>query len=324
MPEKISFRTADVDEARTELTARYPTSSLYVLRRDHAFEAAFDEVRFESLTIGQFSYGADVRLQCAEPGSYHISVPLSGTFEWQQTQHVPAVATPQEAAVFDATADTRIGRWRSDCRALTLMVEPNVLRNSLEAMLGRSLTTAPSFAPQLDVSRGPGRRWFELVRWVAEQSGHEDASMWHPMVAAPLQEALLGGLLLTLEHPLREELELGRSGARAPAGAVKRVIDAIHAHPQEPFTLTELASIARVSVRRMQEAFQVHLGVSPMTYLRNVRLARVHEELQNADANELQVKDVAIRWGFSHFGRFAGQYRSRFGVTPSQTLKSPR
>ncbi|MFJ3176688.1 AraC family transcriptional regulator [Streptomyces roseus] len=324
MPEKIFFRTADVDEARMALTARYPTSSLYVLRENHTFEATFDEVRFESLAIGHFSYGAEVRLHCAEPGSYHISVPLSGSFEWQQSRRVSALATPQEAAVFDAAADTWIDRWRGDCRALSVMVGPNVLRSSLEAMLGRSLATTPSFAPQLDVSRGPGRRWVELVRWVAEQSGQEGASVWHPMMAAPLQEALLNGLLLTLAHPHREELELSRSGARVPAGAVKRVIDAIHARPHEAFTLTELASIAGVSVRRMQESFQEHVGVSPMTYLRNVRLARVHEELQNADPDELQVKDVAIRWGFSHFGRFAGQYRSRFGVTPSQTLKSLR
>jgi AraC-like DNA-binding protein len=30
---------------------------------------------------------------------------------------------------------------------------------------------------------------------------------------------------------------------------------------------------------------------------------------------------VAMRWGFTHLGRFAGAYRDRYGVTPSQTLR---
>ncbi|MFB7176013.1 AraC family transcriptional regulator [Streptomyces sp. NPDC056254] len=324
MPEKISFRTTDVDEARMELSARYPTISLHVARQNETFEARFDETRFSSLTIGHFSYGTEVRLQCAEPGSYHVSVPLSGSFEWHQSRRVSALATPREAAVFDASADTRIDRWRGDCRALAVIVEPNVLRSTLEAMLGRPVAAAPSFAPRLDISRGPGLSWVGLVRWLAEQSSRADAAVWHPMMAAPLQEALLSGLLLTLEHPHREELEGGRRGEQVPAGAVKRVIEAIHARPQEPLTLMELASIARVSVRRMQESFRLHVGVSPMAYLRNVRLSHVHEELLNADPDELQVKDVALRWGFNHFGRFSGQYRTRFGVTPSQTLNSRR
>ena len=31
--------------------------------------------------------------------------------------------------------------------------------------------------------------------------------------------------------------------------------------------------------------------------------------------------DVAARCGFPHFGRFAVEYRRRYGETPSQTLK---
>jgi AraC-like DNA-binding protein len=33
---------------------------------------------------------------------------------------------------------------------------------------------------------------------------------------------------------------------------------------------------------------------------------------------------VALRWGFTHYGRFAAQYRQRFGCSPSQTLRGLR
>jgi AraC-like DNA-binding protein len=36
------------------------------------------------------------------------------------------------------------------------------------------------------------------------------------------------------------------------------------------------------------------------------------------------VTDVAMRWGFTHFGRFAEIYRNRFGCTPREALKAAR
>lgn len=36
----------------------------------------------------------------------------------------------------------------------------------------------------------------------------------------------------------------------------------------------------------------------------------------------LSVTDVALEHGFVHMGRFAAQYRQRFGCTPSRTLRT--
>ncbi|WP_264933621.1 helix-turn-helix domain-containing protein [Streptomyces sp. A012304] len=54
-----------------------------------------------------------------------------------------------------------------------------------------------------------------------------------------------------------------------------------------------------------------------MTYLRNVRLGRVHAELLTGATG---VTEVAGRWGFTHLSRFSAAYRRRFGAAPSETL----
>jgi transcriptional regulator GlxA family with amidase domain len=58
-----------------------------------------------------------------------------------------------------------------------------------------------------------------------------------------------------------------------------------------------------------------------MTYLQHVRLVRAHETLRRADPQRVTVASVAHRWGFAHLGRFASAYRSRFGTSPSETLR---
>jgi AraC-like DNA-binding protein len=58
-----------------------------------------------------------------------------------------------------------------------------------------------------------------------------------------------------------------------------------------------------------------------MAHLREVRLARVREDLLAADPARVTVTAVAARWGFPHQGRFAAAYRDRYGQAPSATLR---
>ena len=98
----------------------------------------------------------------------------------------------------------------------------------------------------------------------------------------------------------------------------------MHAEPWRPFTATDLAAIAGVGVRVLQESFRQHVGMSPLTYLRRLRLDGAHAELSRSDPWQVNVSEVAYRWGFTHLGRFAGAYRARYGVSPSQTLRERR
>jgi AraC-like DNA-binding protein len=46
------------------------------------------------------------------------------------------------------------------------------------------------------------------------------------------------------------------------------------------------------------------------------------ELLEGQDTDDVTV--IAERWGFSHLGRFAGNYQKIFGEKPSQTLRRRR
>jgi len=85
--------------------------------------------------------------------------------------------------------------------------------------------------------------------------------------------------------------------------------------------LADLLTGGPGGVRVLQESFRRHVGMSPLTYLRRLRLDGVHGELSRSDPWHVSVSEVAYRWGFTHLGRFAGAYRKRYGEPPSQTLR---
>jgi AraC-like DNA-binding protein len=62
--------------------------------------------------------------------------------------------------------------------------------------------------------------------------------------------------------------------------------------------------------------------MSPMAYLRVVRLGRAHRDLHSADADRITVTCIAHRWGFTHLGRFAAAHKEMFGETPLQALRA--
>lgn len=87
----------------------------------------------------------------------------------------------------------------------------------------------------------------------------------------------------------------------------------------EPIGIEDLATVAGISARSVQNAFRRRRGCTPMQFVLNRRLNRARELLQ-APQPRTTVTAVAVECGVFQFGRFAVQYRQRFGERPSETL----
>jgi AraC-like DNA-binding protein/tetratricopeptide (TPR) repeat protein len=107
--------------------------------------------------------------------------------------------------------------------------------------------------------------------------------------------------------------------APLPRG-VRRVLDAMHANVGRRWRISELASVAGVSSRTLQRQFSCFLGKSPQAMQREIGLEQARQALLQGAPGD-KVRDVALRCGFPHFGRFSVEYRRRYGEAPSATLK---
>lgn len=88
----------------------------------------------------------------------------------------------------------------------------------------------------------------------------------------------------------------------------------------DPVGAIDLCRELGVSDRTLRLSFQERYGVGPMTYLRFLRLNAVRSRLR-AD-QEVAIADAARELGFHHLGNFAADYRSLFGMRPSDTRLS--
>jgi AraC-like DNA-binding protein len=88
----------------------------------------------------------------------------------------------------------------------------------------------------------------------------------------------------------------------------------------EGLSVRLVATQLNVTERALQMAFRTHLGMTPAELIRTRRMERIREELRN-DSSGRGVLEVASTWGITDRSVLARNYRSRFGETPTQTLR---
>jgi AraC-like DNA-binding protein len=316
----LTHTTGDIDEAREILGRYFYSNDVDLLSARTGWQARFEITPPGPVTIGDLGFGTDVRIRYGELGAYHVDVPLSGSLIWRQGNDEPRRATTATAAVFQPVGDTVLDRWQGNCRLLAVKIDKTALENTLSDLIDAPVRSPVRFGPVLDTTCGRGAGWLRLLGLVAADAGRPDGLLRHPVIGAGLQESLIAGLLIAANHQYREQIDRYTPPTAAP-GSVRRAVEAMHADPARPFTVGRLAEIAGVGPRALQISFQRYVGTSPMTYLRQLRLARAHDDLRHSDPAAVTVAQVALRNGFPHFGRFAAAYRDRFGVSPRQTLR---
>ena len=316
------FRTTSPDVAmHIGETSFYP-HRLRLLGRSKGFGLTGCVTGVGPITVGDITYETDVALDFGEArASYTVHVPMEG---WLESRHrgQQLTSTPMLASVYLPDGDIAVTRWPGGSRHLSVKIDRVAVDRAVEGLVNGPVNFPIAFNALLPLNSDAAQSWVRLLLMVHRQLADPDSMLRHPAVAIPLAESLIHGLLLVADHPDREALAAQVSPAR-PA-AVRDAMDIIEAGPHLPLTTARLAMQCHVSVRTLQEGFQRHLGMSPMTYVREVRLRRAHRDLRSADPAHSTVAAIAHRWGFTHLGRFAAAHKMMFGKTPLQALHAAR
>jgi AraC-like DNA-binding protein len=260
--------------------------------------------------LGSVTYG-----EVGTPGNgFAVHRPVTGSVvlgtgrgEVVATTAAPAVLSPGDAGPI---------RWEPGTTALFLWMEPTAMDHELVIMIGARIAEPLLFGPEMDLSNDRVRGWLDLATVI---SSHVDSALLdHVLVGPYVERVLMRSLLLCQPNTYTQRIEDYRhDGWPEHVVAAVRVMEE---DPQRPFTTASLARVVGVSARALQEGFRQHIGGTPMQFLRDARLRRVRLDLLSASAES--VSEIALRWGFTHLGRFASYYRARYGELPSQTRRT--
>jgi AraC family transcriptional regulator, ethanolamine operon transcriptional activator len=135
----------------------------------------------------------------------------------------------------------------------------------------------------------------------------------------PLRQSLQQSIVANLAQ-LLANCEHGRDPVIRLARRWKIVLmakDIALAPSAGPTGIADLCRALGVSRRTLQYCFHDVIGLSPVEFLRVVRLNGVRRTLRTAPS----VTQAAAQWGFWHLGYFSRDYRKMFGELPSQTFR---
>jgi len=133
---------------------------------------------------------------------------------------------------------------------------------------------------------------------------------------APMRELTTKGLLHLCVSRL---LALGGESRRSELAdgrieRLKTVLEHIEARCEETISLRELAGLAGMSEAYFCRFFKKITAKTPVEYVNSVRIQRAAELLRRTDR---KIMTIALEVGFSNLNHFNGEFKRRFGCTPS-------
>jgi AraC-like DNA-binding protein len=316
----VAFTAGDPADARARTQQLLTcTHRMTLLEREPPFRARVEHAAMAGLGLMWSTYGAPVEISCAPPVQMvSVSFVLHGRIRFEHDGGEQVIADARTAAALSYNRPIEM-RWTPGARQLLLCVEKARIEEYLRRLISGPLRDPLRVETAVDL-RGRARGIASAVATMHHAMAQCGKAGPPPVLAAELEHNVLSALLLGHRHNYTDTIF---SPTRLPSPRiVRRVVELIESSAEASFTVADLAAFAGVSERSLYAAFRRQLGISPMAYVRLVRLERAHEELLSLEPSRNgTVTDVALRHGFAHTGRFAAAYRARFGESPSQTLR---
>ncbi|QGZ65010.1 AraC family transcriptional regulator [Paraburkholderia acidisoli] len=313
----------DFDQV-TEVVGRAFKPHAMTLRDPHrALNTHLYSKKVGQISLHLLEYGAEVKVEpdCFD-GFVLVEIPLRGGGRYRcgresldgDTNHA-VVMSPGKPVHLDLAPSLS---------QLIVKLDQQLVDRTCAAHLGYQTRDPVSFDLGLDLNGRAGRAWMSTLRHVIEGSETFPELLDNAIYCAHIEQMLIDALLYAHPHSLSHRFALTRALPSVAPAYVRRAVDYLESHAAEPITIETLAEAVGVSARALFNAFRSTFDQTPMGYLRELRLHRVREALLAGAPQADNLTQLAMQWGFFHYGRFAQYYGERFGERPQDTLRRAR
>lgn len=222
-----------------------------------------------------------------------------------------------DQALFTSFTEMQHEQASAGFSAISATISRDAIISACQALSGRDDVILPQFAAVVE----PNTLGLAAMRHTLAKLHHHLPGAGNDRdLVTPLFQEMLVYQLISAWPTVGGGISAG--GMDAADRPVRIAIDYIEANLRQKMEIAEIAAAAGVSVRALQIAFKRRLACSPVHYLIDRRLDRVHSALQSFDHRT--VRQIAQEWGFTHMSDFTRRYRMRFGHTPGTRLLDGR
>lgn len=322
LPSRSTVSANRVDQAHETISQLFCEHRLSPLERrevDMRLRSAHDT----GVGIELLDYGEAVRIAVPQGlEDFHlVQLPLSGRATMEVGNAV--IQSSPDVATLPPLDRAFTMHWGARTPTLIVYVRHDRLSEAARALYGVDDAERLSLGLHLQMGTQAGHDFLRALieHHDAFETGGPEGAYTRRLTA----ELLVARLLQAVPNSASSALAAWQPaepgvGARGDA-LVRRFEAAVEAGIEGGSGVLDIANELGVPLRTLQEHVRRATGSTPVALLREARLRRARELLVNADPTRDTVTAIAERCGFGHLGRFASEYRARFGETPARTLR---
>ncbi|API57693.1 AraC family transcriptional regulator (plasmid) [Rhizobium leguminosarum] len=203
-------------------------------------------------------------------------------------------------------------------RSDVLRLSWTMIVQKLAAILDTPLVGALELSPVVDLSTPSGLLIGSLAQTIIVGMRNGGPLLHSPIAMSNLTQAFADLMLRSIPHRFSHLLD--KKICLIAPWHVRRAIEFMQANIDRPFTMQMVADEVGVSIRALEIGFRSFRATTPAAYLRTMRLRAAREDLLDP-SNRQSVRDICLKWGFFHFGRFSAVYKAAYGESPTETRK---
>ena len=303
------MKFADLDEMGVTVAQRFRAITIQGLsRRGRRPTFRFGMVPGTRVGMAAVDFGRAVVCEAKQPIDFvPLQFPLSGSAEVRSGRH--AFQSHVGVGISPGIRDPLVLHTSDDWQMRVFRLPMQSVLQELTGLLGFVPEAPLRLHPRIDFTTPAGQRLRALLFVAADPQ-------YGPGIEN-LEARLSCEVLLSQRHNYSEALASVHDTA-TPA-LVRRAQDYVEARLHSTITATHLATALHTSVRSLNRGFRRYLDTTPMAYVHECRLQAARCALLEQRDGDF-VTRIAEDFGFTHLGRFAVNYKKRFGESPSASL----
>ena len=171
--------------------------------------------------------------------------------------------------------------------------------------------------PIIEHALGPFTHWLlKLLNHAQQQTDSFTQALALQSIEEDFLQQLLSVVRLPSQTSTKEPWQKRRQG-------FELALEFLREADLSSFSIPDICSNTGVSQRTLEYAFQEHYNLTPVSFIKKIRLHAIRRKLVTAHSSELTISDIAHKLGIYDMGRFASIYKKYFSELPSQTLLKP-